>query len=334
MALATSTSFQPLLDLPDNTKFGVDGLTSTQSLLDGYIFEKVDTPEREKAKPRLASEREMQDLAMNTNMTAGPALSEVRHIAEKGYGTFALVDIPRGTRIMSEAPLIVMENPRWLTADLEKEFSKLSPDDQAAYMSLHSAHGQNPQYWDPVKRNAPLSANAMERVEEQYAARIAPEKSLVSIFQTNCMGIDERGAGVFLKCARINHSCMPNAFFSYNARTGKENIHSIKTIKAGDEITICYCDPFNDTAKRAWHMRHYGFTCVCEACWENQPFGSKTDLSFQRRYRLREISDQTADDINKLFPSTDHLMRLVNALSEAAMLLIQEDLKVAELGRM
>jgi len=46
--------------------------------------------------------------------------------------------------------------------------------------------------------------------------------------------------GIFPNVARINHSCVPNAFYSWNEAIGRLTVHAVKDIKKGEEITIHY----------------------------------------------------------------------------------------------
>lgn len=160
-----------------------------------------------------------------------PKLYDIRESPGKGLGSFATRDIPRGTRILSERPLLSIDKHPYLISDLEAAFAKLSQSDQKKFFGLHSNHGQDPKYY-PSETYPSIPAREKRRIQEQHEARIGKEKSLLSIFQTNCMEKGE-GAGVFYEAARFNHSCMPNAHFAWNADIGMETIHTTKDVEAG-----------------------------------------------------------------------------------------------------
>ena len=74
------------------------------------------------------------------------------------------------------------------------------------------------------------------------------------------------GAGVFYNILRIDYSCLPNTFFSWNNSIARQAIHATSTIKERREVAISFIDLFYNKATRAWVSRHYGFSCRCRAC--------------------------------------------------------------------
>jgi hypothetical protein len=116
-----------------------------------------------------------------------------------------------------------------MLSDIEKAFAELTPDQQAQYYTLHSSHGQDPKGW-PSRIHESVLPKERTRIEQQHAARTGKEASLISIFQTNCMEMNA-GAAVFPHASRFNHSCNPNACFSFNPSTGRENIHVMNLVR-------------------------------------------------------------------------------------------------------
>jgi len=139
---------------------------------------------------------------------------EVRATPRKGYGCFAIKPLQRGTRILADSPLLIVPVFEYFQTDIQAAFDQLSPADQALYFTLHSAHGQNTTNW-PTKIHSSVSSRERARIIEQHNARVGKEPSLISIFQTNCMEMG-KGAAVFPHASRFNHSCNPNACFSWN----------------------------------------------------------------------------------------------------------------------
>ncbi len=102
------------------------------------------------------------------------------------------------------------------------------------------------------------------------------------------------GAAVYVHAARFNHSCNPNACFHWNDAIGKETIHVMNDVAAGEEITLSYCDQNHDTRLRAWELKHYGFTCNCRACGEDED--DESTFAYQsatRRFRLMDLERET-----------------------------------------
>lgn len=248
---------------------------------------------------------------------------EIRTVPGKGYGCFALTDIRRGTRILSDDPLIFLPMAEYLEEDIKEAFAKLSPADQALYFTLHSAHGQDPNNWPKQGAHSSVEKFERTRIEEQHNARIAKEPSLVSIFQTNCMEM-EGGATIFPHAARFNHCCNPNATFVWNHAIKKETIHAIKDIKKDEQITLSYCDMTHDKATRRWELKHYGFLCDCEACTGDlDDPDSFAAQSATRRYRLMEL-DEGFKLTRRQIQTGIHQPGLVEKLLEYSGLLIEE----------
>ncbi|KAH7092354.1 hypothetical protein FB567DRAFT_588641 [Paraphoma chrysanthemicola] len=217
---------------------------------------------------------------------------EVRAIPDKGYGCFALKPIKRGIRILAEGPLLVVPIADYLHSDIQKAFDELSPEQQQLYFTLHSNHGQDPKNW-PGQIHESVPAHERQRILEQHNARVGKEPSLISIFQTNCMEMN-KGAAIFPNAARFNHSCNPNACFTWNEAIGKETIHIMNDVDAGDEITLSYCDMMHEKTLRAYELKHYGFVCDCRACaGDASADGSFAAESAERRFRLQELERET-----------------------------------------
>lgn len=100
------------------------------------------------------------------------------------------------------------------------------------------------------------------------------------------------GAGVFPNAARFNHSCNPNACFTWNPAIKKETIHTIQDVRKGEEITLSYCDITHDKATRRWELKHYGFVCDCSACGDGSDPESLAAKSAERRWRMFDLEQQ------------------------------------------
>lgn len=201
-------------------------------------------------------------------------------------------NIERGTRILADDALLVLPEAEYMKCDIAEAFEKLSPEERTLYFTLHSGHGQDPKKW-PSYIHPLVKGKERQRIQEQHDARISKYPSLTSIFQTNCMEWNN-GAAVFPHAARFNHSCNPNACFSWNAAIGKETIHIMNHVSAGEEITLSYCDMIHDKTLRSWELKHYGFICDCRACAEDED--DDTTFAHQsalRRFRLQELERET-----------------------------------------
>lgn len=242
---------------------------------------------------------------------------------------FATRDLSPGTRILAEYPLILIPMAQYYRADIEAAFATMTAQNRKKYFSLASNHGQDPKAWPPAI-HPHLSSDEKRRIEEQHSARIGNEASLISIFQTNCMQNND-GAAIFYDCSRINHSCLPNAFFAWNNNIAQQTIHAISMIKEGEEVTISYVDPFHNKVARAWELHHYGFSCRCRACGDDLNNDDKfAGESCERRFRLRALSEgQTVEFVGDA--AWERQEKITRAL-EIAGLMREEGLFSQELG--
>jgi hypothetical protein len=241
----------------------------------------------------------------------------VKEVPGKGLGAFATRNIFKGELILKEKPLLRIERSHYLAEDIEAEYNKLSDDQKKAYMSLASAHGQDPTRY-PANVSPHVEKREKRRIREQHVARVAEEKSILSICMTNAMEIND-GAGIFEVASRFNHECVPSACFAWNERKGVETIHAVRDIAAGEviendlfvllatnppqEITLCYCDPFYDVSMRKWELMHYGFECQCRACVDFGTADTFAHDSRERRWKLREWDKElqmTTNDAERL----------------------------------
>ncbi|KAF2799362.1 hypothetical protein K505DRAFT_68262 [Melanomma pulvis-pyrius CBS 109.77] len=206
--------------------------------------------------------------------------------------------------------------------DIQAAFDKLSPTDQAFYFTLHSAHGQDPANW-PSKIHSTVSTRERQRITEQHNARVGKEPSLISIFQTNCMEMD-KGAAVFPHASRFNHSCNPNACFSWNSAIQKETIYIINNVQEGEQITLSYCDMTHDKMLRRWELKHYGFICDCPACGDDNDPSSFASQSAARRYRVMELQQETKAFRGLFLESAVNKAGFLERLMELAKLHIEE----------
>jgi hypothetical protein len=151
-----------------------------------------------------------------TEITA--SLFELKPTERKGLGLSATSSIARGTRIVEEAPLVVVPpgfGDALQRAHLWEEVKRFTPDRKKAFFALcpSPSAGSIPEApGSPAQNNVDPSADQNTRAEMLAA---------FPIFATNSITMGERGAGVFALYSRINHSCTPNVHASWNETLGK-----------------------------------------------------------------------------------------------------------------
>ncbi|KAJ6779592.1 hypothetical protein PWT90_08508 [Aphanocladium album] len=207
-----------------------------------------------------------------------PCRVEVRPAGAMGNGLFAVADIPRGTRILEETAIIA-----------SPVFSEEDHDLPAFCMELQRLSMAEKKTMDELfYKNSHITTELRGKAREWYRKHIRTDtdgsllkgkrlqdvsKATVkrfAIFLTNRVQMGMEGAygcGVFALYSRINHSCIPNAHNAYNASIGRLTVHAIRTIHAGEQITVTYIDGSCRTKKQRNSMlEKWGFVCSCEAC--------------------------------------------------------------------
>ena len=61
----------------------------------------------------------------------------------------------------------------------------------------------------------------------------------VSIYEANCFEM-RSGTCICLDASRINHSCAPNAHYSWNDDIKRETVHTVRDIAKNEKVTISY----------------------------------------------------------------------------------------------
>lgn len=213
----------------------------------------------------------------------GIVLYKVKAVEGKGLGVFAVRDLKRGTRIMCERPLIHLLKGNLM--DVPVEFSKLTGHEQALYLSLHCR---------PLDARDAARTNSVRTQEGLRPSAAAPSieerLKIMAIYETNTFEAGE-GSVICAEASRINHSCLPNVHHCWNNSIGRETVHAVKDIAAGEEILTTYIQICRYLAERNKQLSQYGFTCDCPACDESAAFGSASD---KRRKRLFQIDQGLA----------------------------------------
>ena len=157
----------------------------------------------------------------------------------KGQGLFAAQKIQAGVRILGDEVLFSITNStinEGIGERISVSLGNLPPEQHQQFETLHCPDHPT---WTP----------------------------LVSRYLANCFEMKPPGSGIFLKAARVNHSCCPNAFFSWNSNLQCVTIHAMVDISAGDEITVSYIFPFFSLEiRQAVFRERYAFECDCPAC--------------------------------------------------------------------
>lgn len=200
----------------------------------------------------------------------------LRDIPGKGKGLVAIRDIPRGTRILSETPIITVTMGVAVVtqaeASIRRQVDALTKEQRQAFLSMHNIYP---------------SPNASKRY--------------TGIVRTNALPIeiDGIGGGIFLEACRINHSCKNNAQKNWNTNIKRHTVHAITDIATGEEITITYLGVLGGREARQRNLQaKLGFTCTCGLCSLSAEESKAVDIRLDEILRLdRRIGQQGLDGI-------------------------------------
>ncbi|KAF7511419.1 hypothetical protein GJ744_004608 [Endocarpon pusillum] len=200
---------------------------------------------------------------------------------QKGLGVFAKVNIPRGTRIIAEPPLMKLDQVG-NSITIWKAFNKLKPLEKEKYLELHHLE---------CDKEYELMNPALEKNRQKL--RIA---KVLAIYRLNKSICHAGTIVVSYLPSRFNHSCLPNTKCAENPNLGDgvSTIHAVRDIKEGEELTYPYVPDFNRPKDQRQGTLYWqgGFLCLCEACSDSD-FARSMDHKRQELSRLdQRVSDQ------------------------------------------
>ena len=259
----------------------VDAESSSPSEGTSYISSGLDTS--------LANLRLQDDSSFFSIQTsAAPGL-------QNGKGAFASRNIQRGDLILSDKPLFCIPTIKPLVFhSIEAAVQSLSPTNLDSYLSLENSHKTCSCFPTP----------------------------LLSIFFTNAFSVSESSndGALCLKASRFNHSCSPNARYSFNPNSREIRIYALGTIPRGEEIFVSYMSGrglyANPRHLRQANLRiRYHFTCACSICSLPE---AESKMSDARRQKVDELWEA----INRLKPAK--AVQCLNLVVDAIRLLREE----------
>lgn len=237
----------------------------------------------------------------DTSGIPDPPPYEVRDIPGRGKILVATEPIKRGTKLLSNEPVMVVQRGFLNETFAEKREAllkiavKLLPAEtqKRIYAQLDPANGI-PALKDVVERR-PFEVNLglVWVGEDGYEG----EKHLVN----------------FPDAATLPHHCRPNAAFHVDGNL-VQHVSAARKIQPGEEISISYFNPFLSTPDRQANTeKWFGKACTCDACTK----GGDLDqilASDARLQEIRTIESRLRDFGSKI--TTGTLARLVELYQE------------------
>ncbi|KAA1095839.1 hypothetical protein PGTUg99_033503 [Puccinia graminis f. sp. tritici] len=134
---------------------------------------------------------------------------------------------------------------------------------------------------------------------------------IVSAFQRNVFAAPQDNDS-----QDLNHDCRPNVGYRFNNVTIQVEMHALREIAPGEELSISYITLVQSREKRRKSLHGtYGFHCGCSQCSLSD---AESDASDQRVEKIRELWD-VISDWDSSPPSTpamaDEILELFKAVS-------------------
>ncbi|KAL1592637.1 hypothetical protein SLS60_011053 [Paraconiothyrium brasiliense] len=204
---------------------------------------------------------------IDTRVMKGSSLYALRNVSGKGKGLVAIEDIPKGTRILSEQPLITtperQRTNEWLKKHISQQVDTLNEHQRQLFLSMHNLY-------------------PYQSVADKY----------LGIFRTNGLPVEANGVGggIFLEACRINHACDNNAQKHWNQYIKRHTVHALRDIAKGEEITIYYLGlDSSRTIRQKKLLDKFGFLCSCRLCSLPTNQSQETDKRLNRIDQLDDL---------------------------------------------
>ncbi|KAF2804988.1 SET domain-containing protein [Mytilinidion resinicola] len=255
---------------------------------------------------------------------------EIRQAGVKGLGLFAKSPIARGTRILSERPLLAIRQDQEVDGIFSATKS-LTQNDRKALLDLsgHSG-GQSLEFarWMQVVWWNVKSLVRSVRHPSTFTSSIPSPRSMrehmtiFNVFRSNSFDLGGGGSiqqAVFDNVARINHSCLPNAQGNFHSTLGRFNVHALRDIKSGEEVTLNYLPELGSlAASRGSKLQEgYGFDCDCPACDLTTARGKAgEERRAEERKRIKEFAatvEKNAEGMDAELRMTKRFIKLFEA---------------------
>ncbi|KAL8798825.1 MAG: hypothetical protein Q9182_006369 [Xanthomendoza sp. 2 TL-2023] len=248
-----------------------------------------------------AGSRKANDDAENDNDSV--PLYEIKESENKGLGVFATRDISCGTRIMCERPLIHVERDD--EPCISTRVRELPAEERDKFYSLsgYRPEGQKAETERLYLRQGYIDSRVISKEDHP----------ITKIYETYSYKTDS-GVVVCLDLGRINHSCLPNVFPSWNNHKGRVTVHAMQNIAKGQEILMAHISVCQSRAERRWELlERWQFICQCRACSLSSAFWKASD---GRRERLQELvkllewySELAPPQIKEQYPEASKAVR-------------------------
>lgn len=197
----------------------------------------------------------------------------IKPIPGRGLGIVATAPLHRGDQVYSLPPILAIQDAAMqflavqdLLLLMRLSLSRLPPQTQRLFWTMHAQFGGDAVY-DRVTTNA-------------YSMPLGSARDYFWVAQP--------------EISRLNHDCRPNAASHVDPGAMAQNVHVLRPVSIGEEITVSYLPPLLGFEERKEKMaKLWGFECTCSLCSGTEGLRNASDG------RLAVIADLEArlDDL-------------------------------------
>jgi hypothetical protein len=168
------------------------------------------------------------------SLASSPPLYEQRSTSSKGIGLFATKDVPAGSLVLQDRPLLVFDSERGpsrnqANAVFTHALSYLRRDLQAQFLGLTTCFAGSETIWGRIETNgAPI-------INLEGAGDAADAVTYT---------------GVFPIFSRINHACDANVMSEFDLDSFSVGVRTTRAVKRGEELCATYVIPFQKRRER------------------------------------------------------------------------------------
>jgi hypothetical protein len=177
-----------------------------------------------------------------------------------GLGARALHFLRKGEVLIVETPLVTFPRVKGKNGSILSHFGLLSESDKVSYIGLSDSGHYS---------SVPLNGDVLANMVWSKTLEGIKINNAVTLSSTS---FDTTLSGIFLVIHRMNHSCLPNAIFSFNSDTNKGSVFALEDIPQGEEITLCYFKGnILNSQERSDYLLSYNISpCRCAKCTAEQ----------------------------------------------------------------
>ena len=205
-----------------------------------------------------------------SNAEAKTVLSAVVEMVAMGgsRGLISLREIPPGILLLAEIPIVTWNDNTFEEEENLRRTIEACLMDELAYRTTKSLHPKMLKDCDTEeieRAETLLGSPTLNEIAHKVGVSQEEVLRVLLVLQHNGFG-----SGLYGVLTMLNHSCDPNCikFPPSTGSSGASEVWTVRQIREGEELTICYCEPLEMTNEsiREYLELHHRFHCKCSVC--------------------------------------------------------------------